>query len=75
MTILYILYFRVILYIGDIVYIGEIGDIGDFLSKSLPRLTLWLWEPFLVQIVGFPYSELFTLSFVDSVQIVVFPYS
>ena len=64
MTVLYILYIGAILYIGDIVYIlyvGDIGVIGEVLSKSLPRLTLGEWEPFLVQIVVFPYSELLTL--------------
>jgi len=77
--ILYILYFGYILYTGDP---------GDLLSKSLPRLTLGEWEPFLVQIVvfpyselltlsgaSFPYSELLTLSIVGSVQIVDFPYN
>lgn len=72
MTVLYILYIGDIVYIGYILLSGDIvyvGDIVEVLSKSLPRLTLGEWEPFLVQIVDFPYSELLTLSFV------VFPYN
>jgi hypothetical protein len=38
------------------VCVGDIGVIGEVLSKSLPRLTLGEWEPFLVQIVVFPYN-------------------